>query len=79
MLISITLVLVHDCIQNERQVDKKLANQVLISREMLEGSRRFDEKKDQEMHIGSDTLKYSTRLLVLEGTQHHVIRKIEFE
>ncbi|AMV61819.1 Hypothetical protein ADU71_0211 [Pediococcus damnosus] len=56
-----------------------MANQVLISREMLEGSRRFDEKKDQEMHIGSDTLKYSTRLLVLEGTQHHVIRKIEFE
>ncbi|WP_145913118.1 hypothetical protein [Pediococcus damnosus] len=69
----------YGCLLHERQVDKKLANQVLISREMLEGSRRFDEKKDQEMHIGSDTLKYSTRLLVLEGTQHHVIRKIEFE
>ncbi|AVL00218.1 hypothetical protein SIN07_03560 [Pediococcus inopinatus] len=78
-LISISLVLLHNCVQREKQIEKQLEKQVEISRQMLEGSRLFKKNESKKIQVGHSVIEQKPNLFILRNSENIVVRKINFE
>ncbi|GEL16050.1 hypothetical protein [Pediococcus cellicola] len=78
-IISMTLILVHNCVQNEHQVAQKLGESTDVSRTLLTASRRLDAIKSETISLNSGTLEVKKDGILLKSEHRKTLRKIDFE
>ena len=78
-LVSISLILIHSCVQNERKTEMRLNKQVTISRKLLDGSRRLKANKSQSVSLPDSKFIFTKSSITLSDQNQGVLRKIEIE